>query len=177
MKHSIFALCIFLVLCSCNTTSHNHLSKKATIKVDDLFGGWVFQDYEKKLSKKERLNIEALFPMIVIFPDGFYEKMNSVDCIDCERGKWYFNKNNATLTFDSYFNTPITKAHKFLIEAGIAKKDDQGNFYESFSYKIYNSPRNKLYLIKGSSRKSGYKKAIDYKYVEAILEKNKEKAE
>lgn len=161
----LLLLCIgILILFSCKTNQMILKHKPFIINElnSDFIGTWVFV----KIIDENGNILDTIWhsqgyyeiangPVTTFNKDGTYSQQFTSE--NTYKGKWYYNPASKSMTLFLLIN-PNTWIGNDLIKNGLAKKYDNGNYYEELQFKITKITNDTLEYIDYSNRYMTYKK-------------------
>lgn len=157
MKIALQLIGLILILNSCNSTQKVVVSNNNGNIKSELIGTWEFEI----LKNKEGEKVDTIWhgmgheipkgPLMTFKEDGTYSKQFTP--INIDTGKWFFDEQENAIKFLLYYEKPYDFAAQYLIDKGHATKDENGNYYEVITEKVYELTENKLILIGREERR------------------------
>jgi len=154
MKKALLLLIVLLV-------SSNGFAQIQNIK-QELVGTWEFSDMSDNTGKKidtikHPYGFElATGPLTTYRNDGTYTKQFTPK--NADNGKWYFDNEKNAIIHLLYYSKPYSFAAQYLIDKGHAKKDQNGDYYEIVTDKIFELTSDKLTIVDSKGRKTTFLK-------------------
>jgi len=162
METILKIIAITLIISSCNSTKDiSSAILKGEIK-KEIIGVWEFEILNDENGNK----VDTIWhgmgyeipqgPLITFKEDGTYAMQFTPKNID--KGKWYFDEAKQTIFCLLYYEKPYDFVSKDLIKRGHAKKDENGDYYEIVTNKVYKYSMSELVLIERKNRRRTFKK-------------------
>ncbi|MBP1645436.1 MAG: hypothetical protein H6Q16_1011 [Bacteroidetes bacterium] len=160
----LLLLCIgILILFSCKTDKMILKHEPFIINElnSDFIGTWLFvKRIDENGNKLDTIWHSQGYeiadgPVTTFYKDGTYSMQFTPKNTD--KGKWYYNPDSKSMTLFLLID-PNTWVGKEVIKFGLAKKYDNGNYYEELQYKIKKITNDTLQYIDYSNRDMTYKK-------------------
>lgn len=95
-------------------------------------------------------------PLITLRKNGTYSKMFTPKNTD--NGKWFFDEKTNSIKYLLYYDKPYDFVEQDLINRGHAKKDENGEYYEIITDKVFENSKTELTLIERENRRRTFKK-------------------
>jgi hypothetical protein len=162
MKIALKIISIFLILSACNSTKKVITTNSPNQIKKELVGTWDFEILHDENGNK----VDTIWhgfgheipkgPLITLNKDGTYTKQFTPKNIDS--GKWYFDEKNQTIVYLLYYDKPYDFVAQDLIKRGHAKKDENGDYFEIITSKVFKYSDSELTLIERENRRRTFKK-------------------
>lgn len=128
----------------------------------ELIGNWEFvelrSDENKKVDTIKHPNgIEiATGPLLTYRSDGTYSKQFTPQHTD--NGKWFYDYEKKAIIQTLQYKKPYDFATKYMIDHGYAKKDQNGDYFETITDNVIELTNDKLILSEREGRQREFKK-------------------
>ena len=162
MKIALKIISIILILNACNSTKKLIITNSPKQIKKELVGSWDFEILHDENGNK----IDTIWhsfgqeipegPLITLNEDGTYTEQFTPENIDS--GKWYFDEENQTIVYLLYYYKPYNFAAQELIKRGHAKQDENGDYFEKITRKVFKYSESKLTLLERGNRRRTFKK-------------------